>query len=209
MLYLQRPQTERIRGWLQEQSGLELTYPETGGSSAVSMPPCYHHIDWSVSLGRGESIFALATEALQQWASFNLDWACLVTDGPLANRCTVAVAARVGGLWSVNFCRIIEFDPGQSDALSWHFTVGTLPRHMASGEERISVSLDPDSQQVTYRIRSFSRPRSWLVRLAKPVVRQQQARFCRDSGNAMSRFIRARDRVAIHKPVSAVTSLSK
>ena len=67
------------------------------------------------------------------------------------------------------------------------FAYGTLTNHAESGEELFEVCLNPDSGAVVYRIRAVSRPRAALARIGYPVTRWLQARFRRDSAEAMRR----------------------
>jgi hypothetical protein len=49
------------------------------------------------------------------------------------------------------------------------------------------VFIDPQSDEVMYRIRATSWPRATLARVGQPIVRALQARFRRDSAAAMKR----------------------
>lgn len=194
MLYLKRPDNQCLRRWLREQSREAVSYREIGDTARLSMPKHYHHIDFSMSLGRGPAAFSEATEALGQWGCFNLPWTRLVFDGKPDVGNHLVIAARIYGCWSAHCCRVVDCDPGLTNPNRWSFTVGTLPQHMAQGEEKISVRLDRESGDVIYRIRSFSRPNWRIARWLRPFVRTQQDRFCRDSAATMLRFIRASDR---------------
>jgi uncharacterized protein (UPF0548 family) len=72
------------------------------------------------------------------------------------------------------------------------FAYGTLVNHVEQGEEIFEVSLRPETHEVVYRIRAVSRPRAVLARLGYPAVRMFQARFRRDSGEAMRRAVNER-----------------
>jgi len=197
MLTLQRPKPERIRQILDQQVSQPLSYGWSGATTgdASEVPDVFFQIDYRRSLGRGETIFRNAINGLQQWKCFNLPWTQTVFDGsPHVGR-HIAVAARAYGVWSVNCCRVVGFDPCQSRDDVWSFTVGTLPHHMAIGEENISVQFDVQSGEVYFRIHSFSQP-TWLIsRAFYRLIRRQQARFCHDSFQAMYRFVVAHDRV--------------
>jgi len=67
------------------------------------------------------------------------------------------------------------------------FAYGTLTNHAEAGEELFEVFLDPQTDQVMYRIRAVSWPQVMLARLGQPIVRLLQARFRRDSAAAMKR----------------------
>ena len=57
--------------------------------------------------------------------------------------------------------------------------------------ETFDVFLDPESDEVTYRIRAISKPQAALARMGQPIVRSLQARFRRDSAAVMERVIEA------------------
>ena len=59
--------------------------------------------------------------------------------------------------------------------------------HVESGEELFEVFLDPQTDQVMYRIRAPSWPQTTLARVGQPIVRALQARFRRHSAAALKR----------------------
>ena len=195
MFHARLPTTERIRQWLNEQSAEALTYDDVG-ASRFEMPSGYHHIEWSSEVGRGESTFHEAARGLQQWSCFNLTWTRAFGQGEPEAGKHLAIAARTGGMWVVNFGRVIEatetFNLNGSD--SYSVTIGTLPRHVACGEETLSIRWERETDIVSFNIRSFSHPSYWWMRMAAPLVHRRQARFCRDASDAITRFVRARDR---------------
>ena len=70
----------------------------------------------------------------------------------------------------------------------FRFAYGTLLEHVECGEEQFLLELADDGA-VWYDIRSFSRPRSWAVRLGYPLARRMQRRFARESIAAMRRQV--------------------
>ena len=64
---------------------------------------------------------------------------------------------------------------------------GTLTNHAEAGEELFEVFIDPQTDEVKYRIRATSWPRATLARLGQPIVRALQARFRSHSLAAMKR----------------------
>lgn len=70
------------------------------------------------------------------------------------------------------------------------FANGTLTNHKEGGEELFEVFIDPQTDEVKYRIRAVSWPQVMLTRLGQPLVRMLQARFRRDSAEAMKRATR-------------------
>jgi len=71
------------------------------------------------------------------------------------------------------------------------FAYGTLPNHAEMGEEIFEVLLEPESEEVVYRIRAVSKPRAALARIGYPITRVFQERFRRDSIRALQRAIQA------------------
>ena len=84
---------------------------------------------------------------------------------------------------------LLEGQPLQGAAARFGFAYGTLTNHAESGEELFEVVLDPTTQDVLYRIRAISWPQALLTRFSQPIVRLLQARFRRDSGEAMMRAV--------------------
>ena len=95
------------------------------------------------------------------------------------------------GFWSLNGCRVLYEVGGQTDTARFGFAYGTLTNHAESGEELFDVFLDPESDEVRYRIRATSKPQAALARIGQPIVRALQARFRRDSAAVMKRVIEA------------------
>lgn len=90
----------------------------------------------------------------------------------------IAVEVRSLGLWSLNFCKIVDVvDTGSL----FGFIYSTTQMHVEQGEERFLLEFDPASGDVWYELEAVSRPRSTLARLGFPVTRAFQHRFARDS----------------------------
>ena len=186
MFLTRRPSADTIDRFLDESRKLELSYPRAG---IASHPPPHYDIDEAaVVIGSGEAGFERAKAALMAWKPFDLSWAGIRPEGaPVEIGATVAVLAGHLGFWSLNGCRVLYFLGDRFHGLTFGFAYGTLRNHAEQGEEIFQVSLDQASQAVTYHIRAVSRPRATLARLGYPAVRLLQARFRRDSGEAMRR----------------------
>lgn len=187
MFLLARPSAEQIDNLLAVGRQAAFSYAELGATRGV--PPAGYRVDHNrVWLGAGAAAFERAAAALRRWAMFELGWAELCSPGPIAPGTTVAVLARVFGVWSVNPCRIL-YTLDERDGRLWRygFGYGTLPAHEARGEERFSVEWNHNDDGVWYDILAFSRPRSALARLGYPAMRLFQRRFARDSKRAMLR----------------------
>jgi uncharacterized protein (UPF0548 family) len=76
------------------------------------------------------------------------------------------------------------------------FAYGTLPDHPERGEERFIVEWNHADDSVWYDLLAFSRPCHWLARLGYPYARYEQARFRRQSGQAMQAAVRGRESLA-------------
>lgn len=181
MLLFRRPGTAVIRRLLDEQRSLDYTYAERG-ATANTPPACYLVDRTRVRLGAGEALFDRAKQALQAWKQFDLGWVAVGPPAaPIAPGTDVMVAARVFGIWATNVARIVYL---VNEPRRFGFAYGTLPGHMAAGEERFLIDWD-ENGDVFYDVLAFSRPRHLLMKLAYPMVRRLQKRFGRESSAAM------------------------
>lgn len=182
--FLRAPAREVVARFLQGQENVSVSYSEVGESQNGS--PAGYTLDHNrVLIGKGESDFAAACEALREWRMFPPPWTKISpASAPLREGAVVAMQARGLGLWWLNACRIVYLVKDDAPIRRFGFAYGTLPAHVEEGEERFSVELHPDGS-VWYDIRAFSRPRFWPVKLAKPLARRLQRRFVRDSQKAM------------------------
>lgn len=138
----------------------------------------YDYDDNRVLLGEGDATFAAAKQAIRQWAMFEGQWACIHSDKtPIETGRVVAMTARVLGVWWLNVAKIV-YTVDEPNAFG--FAYGTLTHHVESGEELFQVEMDAEGK-VWYRIKAFSRPRFWMVRLTYPFSRVFQRHFIKDS----------------------------
>jgi uncharacterized protein (UPF0548 family) len=72
---------------------------------------------------------------------------------------------------------------------SFGFAYGTLTNHAEMGEEIFEVIMDPESEEVVYRIRAVSKPRAAWAQIGYPIARYLQERFRQDSISALQRAI--------------------
>ena len=88
---------------------------------------------------------------------------------------------------------VVVIGRGEADfeRASFGFANGTLTNHAEGGEELFEVFMDSKTNEVKYRIRTLSCPQAMLTRLRQPLVRMLQARFRRDSAEAMKRATHA------------------
>jgi len=141
--------------------------------------------------GTGEATFERRVAALAARTMIDLPWiAPLRREGLPAVGDPVTFASHQLGAWMRHACRVVEVveeDTAQGRARG--FAYGTTAWHAVAGEERFTVRWDHESDEVTYEIRRFSRPKRPLVRLFAPVARALQVRFMRDSLQAMRRAV--------------------
>jgi uncharacterized protein (UPF0548 family) len=187
MLALRKPTEEKVRAVLAMQETRDLTYAAVG-ATAVEPPDGYVVDHTRIKLGEGWPVFQAAKAALQRWEQFRLGWVQVHDSAtPLQPGRTVAILARVFGLWTLNACRIVYVVDQEGPVTRFGFAYGTLPEHAESGEERFTVEWHEKDDSAWYDILAFSRPNQFLVRLGYPLVRRLQRRFARDSAAAMVR----------------------
>ena len=193
MLTLRRPSDEALRRFLQDQSDRPFTY-EAVGATATSPPRGFVLDRTRTRLGDGEETFAAAKEAHRDWAQFRLGWAeSWPPRAPIREGGPVAILARVAGFWSINACRIVYVIEETRPVARYGFAYGTLPDHVATGEERFLVERDGTDGGVWLDVLAFSRPRHVLSKVAYFWMRRKQGRFGREAPAAMRRAMRALD----------------
>jgi uncharacterized protein (UPF0548 family) len=92
------------------------------------------------------------------------------------------------GFWSLNGARVVSTS-GSEHAGSFGLTYRTLTNHAECGEESFTVTLNPETGAVSYTIHAISSPYALLTKLGLPYVRVLQARFRKDSADALRRAI--------------------
>jgi uncharacterized protein (UPF0548 family) len=188
MLLLTRPSEAHIRALLDAQRQLPFSYAEVGAADGA--PPPGYAVDRSrTRLGAGQAVFERGCAALRGWEHIPSGWMRLLwPDVPLAPEATVGVLVGLPGLWALSACRVAYLIDEHEPARRFGFGWGTLPAHVARGEERFVVEWRPDDS-VWYDIVAFSRPNHPLLRLGYPAMRLMQRRFARDSMRAMVRAV--------------------
>lgn len=185
MLAIRQLSMARLQAYMAKCAALPLTYPEVGATDA-KLPSGYSVYQSRSELGRGNRCFQLARQALDRWTQLRLGWLdVLPHDAPIQPGEVVAVGARLFGVWSFNVCRIIYVVDEAGPVARYGFAYGTLPDHMAVGEERFLVEWNSADDVVWFGISVFSRPRHWLARLGYPALAYVQRRFRREAPEAM------------------------
>jgi uncharacterized protein (UPF0548 family) len=173
------PSTEWLDALKKEQQNAPFTYPQN--AQALSG---YDYDDNRVFLGEGDATFSAAKQAIRNWAMFEGKWARIYSDKtPIETGQIVIMCAQAFGFWWLNAAKIVYT---VDEPKAFGFAYGTLTHHVESGEELFQVEMDEEGK-VWYRIRAFSRPRYWMVRLGYPIARMLQRRFVRDSFTNMKK----------------------
>jgi uncharacterized protein (UPF0548 family) len=185
MFFVRRPSRRAIDRFLRDSQELPLSYGPIGIVNGET--PCRDLDEAIVAMGRGRTDFDRARAALIAWKQFDIGWVeTFPRHAPLEVGTVVAVLIRHLRFWSLNGCRVLYNVGGNG---RFGFAYGTLTNHAESGEELFDVFLDPESDEVRYRIRATSKPQAALTRIGQPIVRALQARFRRDSAAVMQRAI--------------------
>ena len=184
MFLARRPTQNVIDRFLRESQDLPLSYGPIG---MVRTRTAGQHLDeMTVGVGHGQADFERARAALLAWKQFDIGWVeTFPRHAPVAVGTIVAVLIRHLGFWSLNGCRVV-YTVGSPGDVAWSgFAYGTLTNHAQSGEELFEVFIDPQTEDVVYRIRATSWPQATLARFGQPIVRVLQERFRNHSVAAM------------------------
>jgi uncharacterized protein (UPF0548 family) len=192
MFFLLRPSRHTIERFIDTSRELPLSYGPVG---FVRDDTAGRDLDEAVvAIGRGTADFERARAALAAWKQFGMNWVELFPRGASVEPGTiVAVLIHHLGFWSLNGGRVVYGVGDRHRGNHFGFAYGTLTNHAEAGEELFEVSLNPESGEVNYRIRAVSWPRVALTRIGYPIARRLQARFRRDSAEAMRRATRGPD----------------
>jgi uncharacterized protein (UPF0548 family) len=186
MFLARRPGPRVLERFLTDSHDRPLSYEPVG--IAQSPPSGYDLDEIAATIGHGAACFSRAKDALAAWKHFDLGWVQLIQHTSSIEVGSIA-AVLVGhlGFWSLNGCRVVYALGDRRTGSRFGFAYGTLVGHAERGEELFEVSLEPESDNVIYRIRAVSRPSTLTVRVGYPIARRLQARFRRDSVEAMRR----------------------
>jgi len=172
-----RPSDARIREVIESQRDAEFSYAQVGATRGA-LPAGYNVDRHRVELGRGNTAFERAKQAVRSWTMFELRWVELCwPDAPVEPGSAVGVLVRFCGVWSLHVCRVVYV---LDEPRRYGFAYGTLPEHAETGEELFTVEWREDDS-VWYEILAFSRPKHVAAKLGYPAARRLQERFRRDS----------------------------
>jgi uncharacterized protein (UPF0548 family) len=164
-----KPSPSQLEGLIAAQEKTAFSYSDFDG---------FTHDDNRIAIGQGRAVFEKAKEVFRTWQHFPVEWAFIHPNTrALETGGVVAMSAKAFGFWWLNLARIVYTI---DETNRFGFAYGTLLHHVECGEELFELSIDAEGQ-VWYRIEAYSKPRYWLVRLAKPLARQLQKRFVKES----------------------------
>lgn len=216
MLALRKPNADAIRRFLESQRDQPFSYPEVGATND-RLPTGYSINHTRRKLGDGSAVFESACDALRNWHQLRLGWVdCWPHDAPLSVGEPIAVLGRAFGLWWINACRIVytldtkthsgnDLSSEGTGERKFGYAHGTLPDHIASGEERFLIEMDSD-QGVWLDILAFSSPNTTLARLGYPVMKREQRRFGMESAAKLFRLTQRDSSVSAASSVESQTA---
>jgi uncharacterized protein (UPF0548 family) len=188
MFLIRRPSQHEISEFLDQSRDLPLSYDPVG--IARQSPRGFNSDLASGVIGQGREIFERAKIALAQWRHYEMGWIELFPHrASIEPGTVVAVLVRHLGFWSLNGCRVVYGVGDRQTGSSCGFAYGTLTNHAELGEEIFEVLLEPESEEVIYRIQAVSKPHAAMARIGYPIARYFQERFRRDSLSALKRAI--------------------
>jgi len=178
-----RPYRQTIERFIRDSQELPLSYRSVGLLHSEGVG---YDVDETVArIGRGQADLNRAKANLAAWKQFDIGWVELFPrTASLEPGTVVAVLFHHFGLWFLNGCRVVYSVGDRNHGARFGFAYGTLTNHVESGEELFEVFLNPDTDDVMFRIRAMSRPHAPLARLAYPIARLLQARFRRASARS-------------------------
>ncbi len=193
MFTFSEPPDVQIESFLATQRELPFSYKEVGASQNA-VPEGFPINHYRARLSAGETAFARAKDALQNWAMYKLEWTKIYPSGaPVKPNGVVCVVVNHGFCWSINPCRIIYVLEETEGAVErFGFAFGTLPGHSEEGEERFTVEWQRDNDSVWYELLAFARPHHILAKIGSPFVGFTQRRFAKDSFSAMRKAVEKR-----------------
>jgi uncharacterized protein (UPF0548 family) len=188
MFLARRPSQRKLQEFLDRSRHLPLSYDPIG---IAKQDPLGFKVDLaSAVMGHGQKAFDRARIALTEWKHFDLGWVELFPHrASIEPGSVVAVLVHHLGFWSLNGCRVVYGIGDIQCGTNFGFAYGTLTNHAEMGEEIFEVLLEPESDDVVYRIRAVSKPGAALARIGYPITRVFQERFRRDSLIALRRAI--------------------
>lgn len=187
MITLTKPTETTVLRLLERLKDVPFNY-DAVGCIARSTPVGFVRDEATFDVGEGESAWLAACDAIRNWEMFPTRMAETVRMpvDSIEPATAVAVVCKAAGMWTVNPSRVLaSHDIVRQGRHRFGFTYGTLPGHVAKGEESFCVEWNEMTDRVTYHIVAVSRPNHILCWLGYPYTRLMQARFRRLSGEAI------------------------
>lgn len=190
MIFLTQPEPYAIRSFLDNQVAQPFSYPEVGATNA-DLPQGYAINHTRRQIGRGQAVYQSACEALKSWQQLRLGWVdCWPHNAPLKAGEQIAVIGKAFGCWWLNACRVAYTINESGREPKFGYAHGTLPAHLATGEERFLIEMLAD-EGVWLDILAFSRPNTTLAKLGYPLMRRAQRKFGKESSRKVLEIVSA------------------
>jgi uncharacterized protein (UPF0548 family) len=174
VFFVRRPSPVKIDELLEQARTAHPTYAEVGATNGEDWPAGYRHDFDEGLLGTGTETFDRAVSALRQWRAHTGAGTEIFPQGAAVAEGEVALLLiHATGLWTVAPFRIVYVVEEPS---LFRFAYGTLPGHPEQGEASFAIVCS-ETDEVSFRLASFSRPVDPLARLAKPLSRRIQRRY--------------------------------
>ena len=187
-LRLKRPSSDDLRALLEAGRTAELTYAPVGITAGGDVPAGYQRQRFERVLDAGDGPFEAGRDALNTWQVQRRSGLIVCDEGPPRVDDVVAMSGPLPLGYIDVVCRIVRVidEPDR-----FGFAYGTLPVHVADGEESFTIGRDQGGH-TTFVIDVVSRPRHPLARLCPPITRRLQRRAIVAYLDAMSEAVRGR-----------------
>jgi uncharacterized protein (UPF0548 family) len=187
-LRLKRPSSDDLRPLLEAGRAAELTYAPVGITAGGDLPAGYKRQRFERVLEAGDDAFDAGRDALHTWQVQRRSGLVVCDEGPPRGGDVVAMSGPLPLGYIDVVCRIIKV---VDETDKFGFAYGTLPVHVADGEESFTIGRDHRGT-ATFVIDVVSRPRHPLARLCPPITRRLQRRAIAAYLDAMSQAVRGR-----------------
>lgn len=172
------PADARMRAFAKDSFDAPLSVYPMGCIESQSFPKGWFVNTKEVRLGLGRTTFLRGVASLEELKCMHHPWLRVYEDHGMLIVC----ARQFGFVWLMNANRMLpRVRSPTSTMVGWQCT----QKHVLAGEEQLRVMWDRESDAVTFRVLSYSRPRHPLAVLALPVVLLQQRRFASDAARLM------------------------
>lgn len=164
----------------ERQREAQYNYTEVG-ATRHTFPEDYYCHRTRFYLGQGSACWDAAKVAIDHWEQFSPDWAKVYPKEPPQEGKPVVVWFNIFGLWWKNSARIVYV---RDEVDQYGFAYGTLPDHVARGEEYFGIERDAEGH-CHFVLEAFCTPVFWGARLLEPLMRREQSRFVQEAGARM------------------------